>query len=1327
MKARRIASVVVAACLTIVGGILFAGSRPPFKAKPMSPGGITGRTLRDQPNGPSCGQCHGSKAYGGTIPTVTIAGPTTLAAGAPGSYTIKTASATAPDNFTGIDVAVSDLAKNAASFGGLSTNDANAHLDGNEIVHSLTVGNTFTPAKTLSVASTTGYTFQFQMPSTGVVAGSARVLYGASAIGHVNPSSGFGWNYASNFTVVVPLGTSGPTSVTTSNPTSNSLYVSWSGGSAAAYQVNYKTSTIDPNNHDDGYKLPLTSATSITITGLGASTTYYVRVWGASEQPAGGASATELYSSNSAQNTGTTADPPPPFTYPLFRTGSLSTARFGHAATLLPNGKVLIAGGQNTTTTFQSAELYDPATGTFSNTGSMSVARSGHTATSLPTGKVLVTGGSIASTVAELYDPYTGTFTQTGSMSTTRTGHTATLLQSGKVLIAGGTTSVSTADVYDPSNGTFTPTFNMTTARFNHTATLLTNGKVLLAGGSATAGGTAIGTAEVYDPAGNNFAATANNLSSARKYHTATAHFFNAAIVDLVGGYGTAGTPLTLVETYDISTNSFTNTATTPYAMAKHTATLRTDGCVLTTGGRASNGNALDKISSCSTDAVLTLSEPRSSHTATLLADGRILIAGGSDSAGNELSSADLYDFNRYQFSSPYTMTGSFTGTAGSMTAPRYFHTATLLPNDKVLIAGGYSGPTLVGGCAGGGGFYEWNTAELYDRVSGTFTATTGNMTGPRAEQSATLLPNGKVLIAGGYSDCSPTYLKTAELYDPSTGIFTATGSMTTGRAQHTATLLANGKVLIAGGNGGDALASAEVYDPGSGTFSTTTGNMTHARIKHTATLLPNGKVFIAGGHDYTNATSLYTAELYDPNSGTFSASNATVYYQVARSRHTATLLPTGKVLVADGGSSSLGSNGSIFGALIYDPSTDDYGLTGCCLSHSGGRIDFTSTVLPDGKVVLIGGYNENGKVGSAEVYDPRFDFSLNVADDGNAAPMITPRQQHTATLLADGSVLVTGGYGATSPLDSAELFTLKKLAGVACCVTRPAISSAPSTVYLPAALNITGTGFRNDTEGYSGNSQSSPTDLPLLQLRRIDNEQIIFVSPSTRDATTFTSTIQAGLADGYYRVTVLTNAIPSLSKLVPVSTVALTAPTSIDATANSATSVAVTWSAVNGAASYEIIRTEDNVNYISRGTAVGTSFSDSAQSGKAYLYKVHAVDALGSLGPDSLPDLATTVIFNDDPVVAGATPVRALHITQLRTAVNAVRTLAGLTGGTFAETITAGSTTIKASHILELRSALTLARSTLGLSAVSYTDPSLTSGFTIKAAHINQLRNGVK
>ena len=193
-----------------------------------------------------------------------------------------------------------------------------------------------------------------------------------------------------------------------------------------------------------------------------------------------------------------------------------------------------------------------------------------------------------------------------------------------------------------------------------------------------------------------------------------------------------------------------------------------------------------------------------------------------------------------------------FTAT-GSLKTRRIYHTATLLGNGKVLVAGGYSN----------------YSAELYDPRTGQFTAT-GSMRVMRRCHTATLLRNGKVLVAGGL--IRSDRLSSADLYDPSTGRFTPTGSLGTARFEHTATLLGNGKVLIAGGYSSERLSSAELYDPSTGLF-TATGSLGAARSLHTAALLGNGKVLITGGNG--NDGFLSSAELYDPSTGRFTATGS--------------------------------------------------------------------------------------------------------------------------------------------------------------------------------------------------------------------------------------------------------------------------------------------------------------------------------------------------------------------------------------------------------------------------------------------------------------------
>lgn len=310
------------------------------------------------------------------------------------------------------------------------------------------------------------------------------------------------------------------------------------------------------------------------------------------------------------------------------------------------------------------------------------------------------------------------------------------------------------------------------------------------------------------------------------------------------------------------------------------------------------------------------MTTPRGIHTATLLPGGRVLLAGGAATAPDPvciagITSAELYD----------SAAGSFTAT-GNMAALRYAHTATLLLNGKVLVVGGFASTNA---CWDAGEPAQLS-AELYDPSTGSFQLT-ASMSTERGGHTATLLPNGKVLIAGGGNEGGgdlPFYgtpSNSAELYDPGKGIFNLTGSMAHARFGHTSTLLPNGKVLITGGVATDtseSTVSAELYDPSTGKFNPT-GSMATARAGHTATLLPNGRVLIAGGATLTNGQfqASATAELYDPATGSFSSTSP---MEAARVEHTATLLQNGTVLIAGGNDST---------AEIYDPATGSFSTTG--------------------------------------------------------------------------------------------------------------------------------------------------------------------------------------------------------------------------------------------------------------------------------------------------------------------------------------------------------------------------------------------------------------
>ena len=287
--------------------------------------------------------------------------------------------------------------------------------------------------------------------------------------------------------------------------------------------------------------------------------------------------------------------------------------------------------------------------------------------------------------------------------------------------------------------------------------------------------------------------------------------------------------------------------------------------------------------------------------------------------------------------------------------------------------------------------------------------AATGPMSTNRAYGTATLLPNGKVLAAGGYSTANGM-LATAELYDPATGAWTATGSMSYARYQHTATLMANGKVLVAGGdNLGLSVPISELYDPATGTW-TAQGPLSNPRNQHTAILLPNGKVMVAGGQN--GAGALSSAELYDPATGLWTWTGT---LKAARRSPTAILLLSGKVLIAAGYNAT---DGMLASAELYDPAAGAWAWTGSLIT---GRHLHTTTLLPNGKVIVAGGYSTTSALSSVELYDP----ATGAWTATN--PMSTARVHHTATLLADGKVLAAGGYNNNSGTfvyyPSAELY----------------------------------------------------------------------------------------------------------------------------------------------------------------------------------------------------------------------------------------------------------------------------------------------------------------
>lgn len=364
---------------------------------------------------------------------------------------------------------------------------------------------------------------------------------------------------------------------------------------------------------------------------------------------------------------------------------------------------------------------------------------------------------------------------------------------------------------------------------------------------------------------------------------------------------------------------------------------------------------------------------------------------------------------------------------SANMTSPRYRHTATLLGNDRVLVAGGESGlnPVVV-----------TDTAEIYNLSMDRWSPVSHMVGGPRFMHTATLLRDGRVLVVGGGSHLTNgasandalevtatadsvgipnggsvsrnDQLATAEVYDPRRNTWTAVAPIPEPRIAHTATLLRGrpGRVLVVGGA---INAPPRVYDPATNTWSRTQPPLTGTRYYHTATQLLNGQVLVVGGTG--DSAGLNSAEVYNPQTNNWSPAGT---LSTPRFGHTATLLPTGQVVVAGGwrGSDPLDS------AEVYDPATNSWSRAGTLKVARALPV----ATFQAGRVVVAGGNGPRPSrlaLNSAEQYDPATNtWTL-------TGPLTTPRGVATAVTLRNGKFFVTGGIPGRSPasvLSSTEL-----------------------------------------------------------------------------------------------------------------------------------------------------------------------------------------------------------------------------------------------------------------------------------------------------------------
>ncbi|MFK7740897.1 MAG: kelch repeat-containing protein [Planctomycetota bacterium] len=618
-------------------------------------------------------------------------------------------------------------------------------------------------------------------------------------------------------------------------------------------------------------------------------------------------------------------------------------------------------------------------------------ARARHAAVALGDGSVLLAGGytdlamSTSTSGALRFDSDAASYSALVNMSQTRSDPVAPVrLGDGRALISGNGSPSATIDLYRRDTNTFSaPASSMAGGRRWHTATRLRDGRVLFVGGD---NGGDLSSAEIFDSATDTFAST-GSLTTARSRHRATLLKDGSV---LVSGGDDGSAPASSCERYEVDAGTFAATGAMATARRQHFAVALADGRVLV-GGGTDGISVLSSVEVYDPDsgtfaATGSLASARNRPEAKRLANGRVLVLGGESASGQALASCEVYD----------PVSGTWLA-GGSLQTAREELAATALPDGRLLVAGGEgnSDATLT-------------ASEIYDPElpsAGLFAAT-GSPSTARSKQAATLLHDGRVLVAGGGVGLL-TGTDSAEIYDPATGSWQSTGSLATARVAGGAVTLDDGSVLVAGGSVSFLpVATAEIYAPATGVW-TATGSMTSDRLDGTLTLLADGRVLAAGGQASAGLQS--SAERYARSSGTWSSTGSMV---AARRQHAAVRLHSGLVLMVGGFD---GADSELSSCELYDPIAGTFAATGSLATARSGPV---CTLLANGKVLALGGGNLFAANATVELYDP---------DAGTwsaAGTMTTGRMSPGMVLLPDGQVLIAGGTGGVfAGLASAELY----------------------------------------------------------------------------------------------------------------------------------------------------------------------------------------------------------------------------------------------------------------------------------------------------------------